>query len=100
MCLSIISAVFSWIAFKCALLCHTICAPRVLKDAFKVPLWDGLQLTQILLCLSTRSYYIPPNVSSPACSLVSVLACIVCTEGDGGHCCTKEGHAVWGVISK
>lgn len=55
---------------------HYLC-PQGLKDAFMEPLWTGLKLTQILLCLSTHSYYTPPNYSTPACSLVSVLACIV-----------------------
>lgn len=60
----------------CSLSSNYSCLWR-LKDAFKVPLWDGLKFTQILLCLSTHSYYIPPDFSTPACSLVSVLACIV-----------------------
>lgn len=89
---SIVRQGFRWMTFTFSPLRHAPCAPGVLRMLSKCH-WSRLQLTQILLCPSTRSYYTPPMFfhSSPFprhCPGIPYVS----SEGCWGHSCTREGR--------
>lgn len=89
---SIVRQGFRWMTFTFSPLCHAPCAPGVLRMLSKCH-WSRLQLTQILLCPSTRSYYTPPMFfhSSPFprhCPGIPYVS----SEGCWGDSCTREGR--------